>query len=156
MVKHTAVVEWSNGSADFTNGRYSRAHTWTFDGGAAVHASSSPHSVPLPFSDPAGVDPEEALVAAASSCHMLWFLSIAAGEGFDVTHYRDAAEGHMGRNVRGQVAVVRIALNPTITFQGRRAEPAELHALHEAAHDKCFVAASLTAEVVVAAGPDAG
>lgn len=155
MVKHTAVIEWANGGAGFVKGRYSRAHTWTFDGGAAVHASSSTHSVPLPFSDPAGVDPEEALVAAASSCHMLWFLSLAAEKGFDITHYRDAAEGHMGRNARGQVAVIRIVLNPAITFQGRRPEPAELQALHEAAHDKCFIAASLTAEVVVA-GPDAG
>ena len=94
-------------------------------------------------------------MAAASSCHMLWFLSIAAGEGFDVAHYRDAAEGHMGHNARGQVAMVRIVLNPTITFRGRRPESAELHMLHEAAHDKCFVAASLTAEVVVAR-PDAG
>jgi organic hydroperoxide reductase OsmC/OhrA len=155
MAKHTAVVEWENGGDGFVRGRYSRAHSWTFDGGAVVRASSSPHAVPVPFSDPAGVDPEEALVAAASSCHMLWFLSLAAAKGFDVTHYRDAAEGHMGRNARGQVAMVRIVLNPAIAFEGRQPAPAELHALHEAAHDKCFIAASLTAEVVVA-GPDAG
>ena len=155
MAKHVAVVEWANGGEGFVKGRYSRAHSWTFDGGAVVHASSSPHSVPLPFSDPAGVDPEEALVAAASSCHMLWFLSLAAAKGFEITHYRDAAEGHMGRNARGQVAVVRIVLNPAIRFQGRQPEPDELYALHEAAHVKCFIAASLTAEVVVAR-PDAG
>jgi organic hydroperoxide reductase OsmC/OhrA len=154
MATHTAVVEWANSGAGFVKGRYSRAHRWAFDGGAVMHASSSPHSVPLPFSDPAGVDPEEALVAAASSCHMLWFLSLAARKGFDVTHYRDAAEGHMGRNARGQVAMVRIVLNPAITCEGRRPDPAELRALHEAAHDKCFIAASLTAEVVVA-GTDA-
>ena len=154
MAKHTALIEWANGGEGFVKGRYSRAHTWTFDGGAVVQASSSPHSVPLPFSHPAGVDPEEALVAAASSCHMLWFLSLAAAKGFDIAHYRDAAAGHMGHNARGQVAVVRIVLNPAITFRGRQPEPAELQALHEAAHDKCFVAASLTAEVVVA-GPDA-
>jgi organic hydroperoxide reductase OsmC/OhrA len=155
MAKHTAVIEWANGGEGFVQGRYSRAHSWTFDGGAVVHASSSPHSVPLPFSDPAGVDPEEALVAAASSCHMLWFLGLAAAKGFDVTHYRDAAEGHMGRNARGQVAVVRIVLTPAIIFQGRQPEPDELCALHEAAHEKCFIAASLTAEVVVAR-PEAG
>jgi len=154
MAKHTAVIEWANGGGDFVKGRYSRAHTWTFDGGAVVRASSSPDVVPLPFSDPAGVDPEEALVAAASSCHMLWFLSLAAGKGFDIAHYRDAAVGHMGRNARGRIAMVRVVLRPAITFQGRQPEPAELRGLHEAAHDKCFVAASLLAEVVVA-GPDA-
>ncbi len=155
MTTHTAVIDWANSGGDFGKGRYSRAHTWTFDGGAVVRASSSPENVPLPFSDPAGVDPEEALVAAASSCHMLWFLILAAAKGFEVKRYRDAAEGHMGRNARGQVAVVRIVLNPTIEFQDASPSPAELHALHEAAHDKCFVAASLTAEIVVA-GPDAG
>jgi organic hydroperoxide reductase OsmC/OhrA len=154
MAKHTAVIEWVNDNGGFGTGRYSRAHSWTFDGGAVVRASSSPDVVPLPFSDPAGVDPEEALVAAASSCHMLWFLSLAAGKGLDIVHYRDAAEGHMGRNALGRIAMVRIVLKPAITFHGRRPEAAELRALHEAAHDKCFVAASLVAEIIVA-GPDA-
>jgi organic hydroperoxide reductase OsmC/OhrA len=88
---HTATIEWSGNGSVFTDNRYSRAHHWTFDGGAVVPASSSPHVVRVPFSDPAAVDPEEAYVAALSSCHMLWFLSIAAGEGYAVTSYRDEA-----------------------------------------------------------------
>jgi organic hydroperoxide reductase OsmC/OhrA len=150
VAKHAAVVEWRNGGPDFAAGRYSRAHRWSFDGGAVVPASSSPHVVPPPWSDSAGVDPEEALVAAASSCHMLWFLSLAAKKGFVVERYRDVAEGVTGRNAAGRIAVTRIVLRPEIVFQGARPDPAELHALHEAAHDHCFIAASLSTEIVIA------
>ena len=107
---HTALIRWRLGDADFLGRRYSRAHTWTFDGGAVVPASSSPHVVPLPMSDASAVDPEEAFVAALSSCHMLWFLDIASRAGWAVESYVDAAEGRMGRNASGKLVVDVVTL----------------------------------------------
>src|SRR3954470_944834 len=95
---YSASISWDKGAAPFVDKRYSRAHLWQFDGGVVVRASSSPHSVPVPYSDPGAVDPEEAFVAALSSCHMLWFLSIAAKHGFCVQSYRDDAVGVMEKN----------------------------------------------------------
>lgn len=147
-----ATVEWQRNGQDFLDQRYSRAHAWRFDGGLALTASSSPLSVPLPMSDAAGVDPEEALVAAASSCHMLFFLSIAAKRGHTVDHYRDDAVGLLGRDERGRMAMTRITLRPVVTFAGTAPPGAdELAAIHHAAHDQCYVANSLKTDVVVEA-----
>ncbi|BFG76777.1 OsmC family protein [Paraburkholderia terrae] len=144
MAKHTALIEWSSNGGKFTDNRYSRAHQWTFDGGAVVHASSSPHVVRVPFSDPAGVDPEEAYVAALSSCHMLWFLSIAAEQGYVVTSYRDEAEGTMAKNDAGKEVVTRVVLKPAVAFAGEKAPSDEALAhLHHLAHDACFLANSV-------------
>src|SRR5512134_3144101 len=113
MGVHQASVIWERAEgAKFVDNRYSRAHRWEFDGGAEVPASSSPHVVPVPLSDPAGVDPEEAFVASLSSCHMLWFLAIAAKRGFVVENYEDEAEGTMGTNDVGRTAMTRVILRP--------------------------------------------
>lgn len=149
MAVHQVKVAWNRGDAPFLDLKYSRAHTWTFDGGTVVPASSSPSVVPVPCSDPACVDPEEALVAAASSCHMLWFLSLAAGKGFVVDSYVDDAEGRLGRNGQGRIAMTRIALRPRIRFAGTAPAPREVMELHEAAHGCCMIANSLTTEIVV-------
>jgi organic hydroperoxide reductase OsmC/OhrA len=144
MGKHTALIEWSGDGGPFIDNRYSRAHKWTFDGGAIVPASSSPHVVRVPYSDPAGVDPEEAYVAALSSCHMLWFLSIAAGHGYVVTSYRDQAEGAMEKNEAGKEVVTRVVLRPAVAFAGAKAPDDEALAhLHHLAHDSCFLANSV-------------
>src|SRR5262245_60924184 len=119
--EYTSVVEWSRGGARFTDNRYSRGHVWRFDGGVAVPASSSPHVVPLPLSVAAAVDPEEAFVASLSSCHMLWFLSIAAKRGFVVDDYRDEAVGVMEKNAEGRLAMTRVTLRPAVRFSGDRA-----------------------------------
>jgi organic hydroperoxide reductase OsmC/OhrA len=148
VAEHKAVVEWRS-DGGFREGRYSRAHRWSFDGGAVVTGSSSPDVVPAPMSDPAGVDPEEALVASASSCHMLWFLHVARDSGFDVAAYRDEASGAMGRDERGRIAVTRITLRPRIEFAGAAPEAERLAELHEEAHAKCFIANSLRAEIVI-------
>ena len=148
MSEHLATIAWSC-DGDFIANRYSRAHFWHFDGGAEVTASSSPHVVPLPFSDPAGVDPEEALVASAASCHMLWFLHIAREAGLVVERYRDAASGTMGKDERGQVAMLRIVLRPEIGFAGIAPDEQVLAALHHEAHARCFIANSLRSEIVV-------
>ena len=118
MAEHKATVEWRSGGG-FQSGNYSRAHLWRFDGGAEVPGSSSPHVVRPPMSDPAAVDPEEALIASASSCHMLWFLHLARDAGFDVASYRDEASGRLGKDERGKMAFTRILLRPEIEWVGR-------------------------------------
>jgi organic hydroperoxide reductase OsmC/OhrA len=150
VAEHEATIEWE-GHGDFRANRYSRAHNWRFDGGAVVTASSSPHVVPVPMSDPAGVDPEEALVASASSCHMLWFLHLARDAGLEVTRYRDAATGTMARDERGRMAMTRIVLRPEIDFAAAGPDDATLARLHHEAHEKCFIANSLRTEIVVEA-----
>ncbi|ABX17199.1 OsmC family protein [Burkholderia multivorans] len=151
MSTYIAEVEWQAAPDDkFVDNRYSRRHEWRFDGGVTVPASSSPHVVRVPFSDPAAVDPEEAFVAALSSCHMLWFLSIAAQRRFAVTRYRDAAEGTMAKNDAGKEVVTRIVLKPAVTFGGERAPTDdEVAALHHAAHDACFLANSVRTTIDV-------
>ena len=120
MAQYTVTVAWSRGEQPFTDKRYSRGHTWSFDGGVDVRGSSSPHSVPLPYSQADAVDPEEAFVAALSSCHMLWFLSIAAQRGFCVDCYVDDAAGAMSRNAEGKMAMTVVTLRPDAAFSGAR------------------------------------
>jgi organic hydroperoxide reductase OsmC/OhrA len=148
MATYTAEVLWLREDQDFLSNQYSRRHRLRFDGGAEVLGSSSPHVVPLPLSDAAGVDPEEAFVASLSSCHMLWFLSIAARRRFCVDRYRDAAVGVMGKNAEGKLAMLTVTLKPAITFSGERAPTREQIALmHHEAHDACFIANSVKTEV---------
>ena len=145
---HTALIRWQLGDADFLGKRYSRAHTWTFDGGVVVPASSSPLVVPLPMSDAGAVDPEEAFVASLSSCHMLWFLDIASRAGYAVDSYEDAADGRMGRNAASKLVVDVVTLRPRARFAGARVpDPAALAALHHEAHEECFLANSVRCEI---------
>lgn len=154
MSEHLCTVSWHRAGAAFVDGRYARAHEWRFDGGAVVPASASPHVVPSPWSDPRGVDPEEAFVAALSSCHMLSFLWLASRRGLVVDAYEDDAIGRMGPNAHGRAAVVRVELRPRIRFSGPRLpSDAEVAALHHEAHDVCFIANSVTTEVVVEPAP---
>jgi len=148
MTEHFATVTWQRGDDDFRRGRYSRRHRWRFDGGAEVAASASPHVVPAPWSDPAGVDPEEAYVAALSSCHMLWFLSLAAAQGFVVDSYEDAAVGHMRETAPQRVIIAQVVLRPRIAFDpAHPATPQQVEALHHAAHERCFLANSVKTEI---------
>jgi organic hydroperoxide reductase OsmC/OhrA len=147
---YTAHVRWQRQAGEpFTDNRYNRRHEWRFDGGAVVPGSSSPHSVRLPYSDASAVDPEEALVAAASSCHLLTFLYLAAKAGWLVDAYEDDAVGLMARNEQGRLAITHITLRPAIRFGGAR-EPtaAELAQLHHDAHEQCYIANSLKSEIV--------
>ena len=148
MAIYSAEIFWSRGDQDFLDNRYSRAHRWRFDGGVEVPASSSPHVVPLPGSREDAVDPEEAFVASLSSCHMLWFLSLAARDGWRVDSYRDAAEGRMGRNAEGRLAMTRVTLRPAVSFAGAAPNREQLDALHHEAHDECFIASSVKTEVL--------
>lgn len=150
MHQYEASIAWRRDGQVFIDNRYSRGHEWRFDGGAVVPASSSPHVVPLPMSVAANVDPEEALVAAVSSCHMLFFLSIAAKRGFVVDSYVDRAVGVMEKNSEGKIAMTRITLRPDIVFSGDRiSTPQELDAIHHMSHEQCYIANSIKTEVVV-------
>lgn len=150
MHTYVATISWNRGHQKFVDNRYSRGHEWRFDGGAQVPASSSPYVVPLPMSVETSVDPEEALVAAASSCHMLFFLSIAAKRGFVVDSYVDSASGVMGKNAEGKIAMTRITLRPEIVFAGEHCPTQqELDAIHHESHEQCYIANSLKAEIVV-------
>ncbi|MCA9755697.1 MAG: OsmC family protein [Candidatus Eisenbacteria bacterium] len=148
MASHVASIEWVRRGEPFVDNRYSRSHVWRFDGGTEVPASSSPHVVPLPFSVERAVDPEEAFVASLSSCHMLWFLSLAAGRGFVVDSYIDEAEGRMGRAEDGKLAFERVELRPRVLFAAGAGPTAEeLKMLHHLAHEECFLARSVRCAV---------
>ena len=149
MSEHVATVDWSRDDQPFVDNRYSRAHDWTFDGGAVVRGSSAPSSVATPMSDPAAVDPEEAFVAALSSCHMLFFLAFAAKAGFVVDHYRDEAVGVLARDDRGKTSMTVVTLRPAASFSGVGPEAGALAALHHKAHEACYIAQSVRTEVRV-------
>jgi organic hydroperoxide reductase OsmC/OhrA len=148
VAQYTAEVIWERGEQPFVDNRYSRRHTLRFDGGLEVPASSSPHLVPVPMSDPAGLDPEEAFVSALSSCHMLWFLSIAAKRRYRVDRYHDAPVGVMERGVDGKLAVSLVTLRPRVTFSGDSIPTREdIDRMHHLAHEECFIARSVKTEV---------
>ena len=148
-----ATVLWKRSASErFIDNKYDRSHKWNFDGGIVVPASSSPHVVPVPLSNENAVDPEEALVASASSCHMLWFLSIAAKKQWLVESYADNAIGIMGKNEHGKIAMTKIILNPKVIFgENKKPTLGELQQLHHMAHENCTIAHSLktTIEIIL-------
>jgi organic hydroperoxide reductase OsmC/OhrA len=149
MSEHSATISWRRGADPFVGQRYSRGHEWRFDGGIRVAASASPAVVSAPWSVPAAVDPEEAFVAAIASCHMLWFLSLAADRGWLVDSYDDEAVGLMGRNAERRLAVIRVTLRPLVVCGGQRQPtPDEVNDLHHAAHEACFIANSVRTEIL--------
>ena len=148
MAHYTAEVLWLRGEQPFLDNRYSRRHTLRFDGGVEVPGSSSPHVVPLPMSDAAAVDPEEAFIASLSSCHMLWFLSIAASAKFRIDRYLDAATGVMEKNAQGKLAMTVVRLRPQVVFSGEHLPTREqIDELHHQAHEECFIANSVKTDV---------
>lgn len=153
MSEYKATIKWQRTSTDFLKGRYSREHTWAFDGGVTVRASASPSTVPVPYSNPAHVDPEEAFVAAISSCHMLTFLYLACKAGFQIDNYEDEAVGLMTKNEKGVPWISSVRLNPRITFGREKSPgPAEEERLHHQAHEQCFIANSVKTKILVAGG----
>ena len=147
MTDYTATVSWELDGTPFTDNRYSRAHRWAFDGGVEVPASSSPHVVPVPYSQADAVDPEEAFVASLSSCHMLWFLHLAARRGVVVERYHDRAVGVMGRDEAGRQSMTVVTLRPEVTYGEPAPAPEEERAMHHEAHERCFIANSVRTEV---------
>jgi len=148
MSRYTASVRWTRGEAKFTDNRYSRRHAWRFDGGAEVAGSSSPHSVPLPYSDATAVDPEEAFVAAISSCHMLFFLSLAAKRGHRIDDYVDDAEGFLEKDAAGLMSMTRVILHPHVVWSGdKRPSADDISAMHDEAHHLCYIANSVKSTI---------
>ncbi|MEP7340772.1 MAG: OsmC family protein [Acidobacteriota bacterium] len=148
MSEYNVTVHWERGDQLFTDNRYSRGHSWDFDGGVQVPASSSPHVVPLPYSNAAAVDPEEAFVASLSSCHMLCLLSIAAKRGFCIDGYVDDAIGILEKDPSGRLAMTRVTLRPRASFSGiKLPTEAEIQAMHHQAHEECFIASSVKTDV---------
>jgi organic hydroperoxide reductase OsmC/OhrA len=156
MSKYHATVIWTRKEHEkYTDNKYSRGHEWRFDGGAIIGASSSPHVVPLPYSVERNVDPEEAFVASLSSCHMLFFLSIAAKNRFVVDEYADAAIGIMEKNEDGKVAMTRVTLRPIIKFSGEKIPTeSDLERMHHQSHEQCFIANSVKTVVKTEIAPN--
>ena len=150
MSEHRATIRWESKGPDFLRGKYSREHTWTFDGGVTVNASASPSVVPVPYSNPAHVDPEEAFVAAVSSCHMLTFVYLASRQGFQVDSYVDEAVGLVTKNESGVPWVSSIRLKPQIAYGGQKLPmSADEERLHHLAHEQCFIANSVKTKITV-------
>ena len=150
MSEYTANIRWNRGDDEaYVDNKYSRGHEWRFDGGLTIPASSSPQVVPLPYSLEQNIDPEEAFVASLSSCHMLFFLSIAAKRQYIVEEYVDSAIGIMDRDSDGKECMTRVTLCPQIKFSGKKLpDLALLEKMHHLAHDQCFIANSVKTEVV--------
>ena len=149
MADYSATVKWVRQTSEvFKDNQYSRAHTWEFDGGVSVLASSSPHIVPLPLSVEENVDPEEAFIAAISSCHMLVFLSVAAKRKYVVDEYVDNAIGIMGADDKGRMSVTKVTLKPKIVFSGdKKPTHQQLEKMHHLSHENCFIANSVKTEI---------
>ncbi len=149
MSDYSAQLAWQRQPQEaFTDKHYSRRHSLRFDGGAEVAGSSAVSSVPLPHSDPSAVDPEEMFIASLSSCHLLWFLALAAQAGFVVDRYDDEAVGTLAKDARCRVAMTVVTLRPRVAFSGtRQPSAAEHQALHHAAHERCYIANSVLTDV---------
>ena len=153
MSTHTASLTWERGDEPFSDGKYSRAHTISFDGGVSFVGSSSPHVVRVPMSREDAVDPEEMLVASLAACHMLFFLDFARRAGYVIDAYLDKAEGVMGKDDRGRMALTQVKLNPHIIWAGEKEPtPEELRELHHKSHEACFIANSFRGDVAIAGG----
>ena len=150
MSAYTATVTWSRDDAVFTDGKYSRAHTVSFDGGVSIPGSSSPSVVRVPLSREDAADPEEMFVASLSMCHMLFFLDFARKAGFTLDSYTDTAAGVMEKDDRGRMAITRVTLKPALAWSGDTLPSAnDVAALHHKAHDACFIANSFRGDVTV-------
>jgi len=145
MSEHKATVKWSRAGKEFTYRTYSRDHVWSLNGNDVPASATTAY-----LGNPSRVDPEAALVAALSSCHMLTFLALAANKGFIVESYEDAAVGHLEKNAAGKLAITRVELHPRIVYGGsKQPTAADLDWLHDKAHKECFIANSVTTEVRV-------
>jgi len=151
MSEYFAKIYWRRGNDEkYIDNQYSRGHEWQFDGGVTVPASSSPHVVPLPYSVEANVDPEEAFIASLSSCHMLFFLSIAAKRKYVVDKYVDNAVGIMAKDNENKLSMTRVTLRPEVEFSGERQPTSkQLEKIHHQAHEFCFIANSVKTEILI-------
>ncbi len=151
MSHYKATVHWQRSDNEkFSDNRYSRKHQWLFDNGLEVPAAASPHVVPDRYTDPSAVDPEEAFVASLSSCHMLWFLSLAANKGYVVEDYKDVADGVLEKNQDRKLAMTKVTLQPIVTFdKNNTPDQKTFDKLHHTAHKKCYIANSVNTKITI-------
>ena len=150
MSTYTATIRWSDDDPEaYRKGRSDRGHDWAFDGGTVVPASAAPENVPHGTANEAGVDPEEALIAAISSCHMLFLLDYARRAGFAISSYVDEATGVLEKRADGKIAVTRVTLRPKIEWAGNTPTAAVIADLHHRSHEDCFIANSVNCAVTV-------
>jgi organic hydroperoxide reductase OsmC/OhrA len=149
MSLHEATIEWRRLTPDFVYATYDRGHWLAFPGDIRIPGTAARENIPATAPHTAGVDPEQAFVAALASCHMLWFLHLACSSKFVVDRYADRATGVLEKNADGKLAITRVTLKPAVTFSGTQPSEAEVSALHEKAHDKCFIANSVKCEVSI-------
>lgn len=149
MSEHRATIDWRLESTEFSYESYNRGHAWTFVGGVRVPAAAAPGNIPPSAVGAPGVDPEQAFVAALSSCHMLWFLHLACNRKLKVVRYRDEAVGVLEKGADGKEAITRVTLRPAVSFEGTPPGPEQFAELHEKAHQRCFIANSVKSEVVI-------
>ncbi len=146
----TSII-WHKGKEEiFLDGQYKRTHQWIMKGGMILNASASPEIVPIPMSDPALIDPEEAFLSSVSSCHMLFFLSIAARKKLVIDSYQDTPIAIMGKNENGKMAVQSITLQPKVVFgEGKAPNEKTLNRIHQIAHANCFLANSINTKITI-------
>ena len=149
MSRHEATVEWRRLGAEFDYRTYDRGHWLSFGDDVRVPGTAARANIPATAPQTAGIDPEQAFVAALSSCHMLWFLHIASTAKLVVDRYLDNAVGALEKNIEGKLAITRVTLRPAVMFSGSQPTPDEVRALHEKAHEKCFIANSVKTEIVI-------
>ena len=147
--QYSATIVWQRGKEKFTDNKYSRAHQWVFSSGTSIAASSSPHIVPLPYSVDENIDPEEAFVASLSSCHMLFYLSLAAKKKWVIDSYEDRATGTLEKNEEGKLAMTKVVLDPYITYSGATPSKHQEAKIHHLAHEACFIANSVKTVVEI-------
>ncbi len=146
MSEHKITLTWKRGDLPFDYQKYSRDHTWKFDGGHEMQASAAPAYL----GNPKYVDPEEAYVASLSSCHMLTFLAIACKQKFVLDEYVDEAVGHMEKNAEGKLAITRVVLRQKTKFSGdKQPTREELDKINHTAHEQCFIASSVKTQITV-------
>ena len=145
MSEHKAILRWERNSLDFGYKTYSRNHSWTFENGLSIEASAATQF----FGDGSKVDPEQGFVASLSSCHMLTFLAIASFKKIVVESYTDEAVGRLAKNEQSKFVIAKVDLHPKIVFaENSDPDRATLEAIHLKAHEDCFLANSVTCEIV--------
>lgn len=150
MHNYQATIQWHRNQQKFTDLKYSRSHSWHFDGGLSIAASSSAHIVPLPYSVAENIDPEEAYIAALSSCHMLFFLSIAAKQGYVIDYYSDSATGLLQQTEEKTMAITQVILAPKVVVAESQIMPVQKQMpIHEQAHKQCFIANSVKTTITI-------
>jgi organic hydroperoxide reductase OsmC/OhrA len=150
MPTYKAGIQWKRNGARFVDQKYQRIHTWTFENGLKLQAAASPHIVGASFTDTSVIDPEEAFTASVGSCHMLWFLSLAAGRGFVVNRYLDQSEGTLEKNSEGRMAMTKVLIQPVVSFDAENAPSEDVFLkLHQQAHRKCFIANSVKSDIEI-------